>query len=475
MEPAVRQRRAGGVVVLVVAEEHGRAPREDLSALADPHLRSGNGFAHGVEADAVVAVDAGDAADLRLPVDLLQAHAHGVEEAEHVGTESGAAGSAAAQIGEAEPILERAEKQPVGEEIENAPQGRYPALLQAQVGDLVTDGHQPLVEETLERRGVHDLHLDGRVEAFPDARRREHDVRTDLADVVQRRLRLLGEIDGEADGQGGGRRHHLLADPGQRQEGDELVVREALVDLREAARHGEQIAEAEHGSLGEAGRAGGVADHRQVFALAARDALGEAGLLHLAAPRLHRLERHQQGMLVSAQSARIGIDHAFDFGQAIDHVEDLVDLFLVLGDDEDGIGMIDDVGNLVEVGVLVEADRGCASGLRSQLRHHPLRPVVAEDGHLVAASEAQADQSERELADGIAILAPGGGVPDAQPLLAQGDLVGMPPGVALQQFGKGVEGGLHHASAPRYASCTSRLPRTRAGSPSAIFLPKLST
>src|SRR5439155_7532209 len=99
------------------------------------------------------------------------------------------------------------------------------ALLQAQVGYLVTYRHQPLVKETLERRRVHDLHLDGGVEPLPDARRREHHVWADLTDVVQRRLGLLREIDGEPDGERGGDRHHLLADPGQGQEGHELVSR----------------------------------------------------------------------------------------------------------------------------------------------------------------------------------------------------------------------------------------------------------
>src|SRR5437762_11283682 len=54
-----------------------------------------------------------------------------------------------------------------------------------------------------------------------ETRRPEEDVRADLADVLRAGLRLLGEIDDEAERERGGHRHHLLADPGQRQKGDE--------------------------------------------------------------------------------------------------------------------------------------------------------------------------------------------------------------------------------------------------------------
>ena len=64
------------------------------------------------------------------------------------------------------------------------------AMGEPQIGDPVTDRHQPLEEEALERRGVHDLHLHGGVQPLPDPRRREHHVRADLADVVLDRHRI---------------------------------------------------------------------------------------------------------------------------------------------------------------------------------------------------------------------------------------------------------------------------------------------
>ena len=134
-------------------------------------------------------------------------------------------------------------KEQIGEEVQAAPEERHAAVLQPQVRHLVAHRHQALVQEALERRRVHDLHLHGRVQPLPDPRRREQHVRADLADVVQRGLGLLGEVDGEADGQGGGHGHHLLADPGEREEGDELVRRLARVHLVQAERHGEQVVE----------------------------------------------------------------------------------------------------------------------------------------------------------------------------------------------------------------------------------------
>ncbi len=65
--------------------------------VADGDLRAGEADADRVEADVVVPVHDGDAADLRLPVDLLEVDADRMEEAEHVRTERGSAGIGVAE------------------------------------------------------------------------------------------------------------------------------------------------------------------------------------------------------------------------------------------------------------------------------------------------------------------------------------------------------------------------------------------
>jgi hypothetical protein len=71
---------------------------------------SGMGWPTEVKSTVVLPVDAGDAADLGLAVDLLQVHPAGVEKTEHVRPQGRAAGAGRADIGEAQPVLERPEK-----------------------------------------------------------------------------------------------------------------------------------------------------------------------------------------------------------------------------------------------------------------------------------------------------------------------------------------------------------------------------
>ena len=60
---------------------------------------------------------------------------------------------------------------------------------------------------------------------------------------------FLGEVDREAGEQRAGQAHHLLPDPGQREEGDELVVFELRsTSIRFAAMH-EEVSEREHRAL----------------------------------------------------------------------------------------------------------------------------------------------------------------------------------------------------------------------------------
>jgi hypothetical protein len=147
--------------------------------------------------------------------------------------------------------------------------------------------------------------------------------------------------------------------------------------------------------------------------------------------------------------ARVVVEDGDDLGKPVDHLQDLVDLLLVLRDHHLGVAVIDDVGDLVEVGILVDAHRGRARRLRGQLGADPGRPVVAEDGHLVAASDAQLHEAQRKVAHVREVSGPARRMPDAEPLLAQGRALAVGRGVAQQELGEGVAGWIHAASAPR--------------------------
>src|SRR5207245_3943509 len=85
VEPPVANRRGGRLRVFVVPDEHTRAPADDLARLGQPDLGVGEGFAYRAELDVPIALDAGDAAGLRLAVHLLEVDPDGAEEEEDLG------------------------------------------------------------------------------------------------------------------------------------------------------------------------------------------------------------------------------------------------------------------------------------------------------------------------------------------------------------------------------------------------------
>ena len=144
------------------------------------------------------------------------------------------------------------------------------------------------------------------------------------------------------------------------------------------------------------------------------------GGAELAPGRLHRLEGLEDRVVVIAQAARVVIDDQLQVRQAVLQRQDLVDLFLVLGDDDRGLGVIEHIGELGRDRVLVDRDGDAAEALRGELRDIEARAVLADDRQLVAAPEALGGEAEREIAHLLPIAPPAIGLPDAAVLLAQG-------------------------------------------------------
>ena len=82
-------------------------------------------------------------------------------------------------------------------------------------------------------------------------------------------------------------------------------------------------------------------------------------------------------MVVIAQAARLVVDDVAQARQLVGHREDLVDLFLVLGDDDRGLGMIEHIGKLGRDRVLKDRDRDPAEALRGELRCMALQLKLA--------------------------------------------------------------------------------------------------
>jgi hypothetical protein len=111
----------------------------------------------------------------------------------------------------------------------------------------------------------------------------------------------------------------------------------------------------------------------------------------------------------------------FDGWQLVQHLEEFVDLFLVFYHHNSRVRMAENGLDLTGTGVLEQADRRCTGGLRRQLGDVPLRPIVANDRHLIAGQEAQPAQAKRKVFDAIQVVRPGDLLPDAAILLAQGN------------------------------------------------------
>ena len=110
---------------------------------------------------------------------------------------------------------------------------------------------------------------------------------------------------------------------------------------------------------------------------------------------LHGIERYQIVLRVMPETARILVDDALQMRQSLLDADQLVDLFLVLHHREARLRVIEDEHHLLGHGVLVDRHRHGAEALGCQHRPIELRPVVADDGDLVAALACRVPRSRR--------------------------------------------------------------------------------
>ena len=205
----------------------------------------------------------------------------------------------------------------------------------------------------------------------------------------------------------------------------------------------------DHRALRIAGGARGVADERQILALALLDGgleVAGVGLGELAPERLHVGERLEPVVLVMQHAARIVVDDDAQRGQLLAQGEHLVDLLLVLGHDHRDVGVIPDERELTGDGVLVDGHRGAPKALRGHLRPVESRSVVADDGEPITPLEAERREPEREIADLGMIVRPRVRLPDSTVLLANGGARRKVAGVAQHQARQ--RRGLSHGAPP---------------------------
>jgi hypothetical protein len=284
---------------------------------------------------------------------------------------------------------------------------------------------------------------------------------------------VSGEVDREAHAQAAAHRHHLLADPGQWEERNELVGVLHRVDRQEVGAHADQVLMGQHCPLGLPGRARGVTEDRHVRSLTQGQLSLEEALVLLTvrpAEHLHLRKPDQLRIVVAAQPLRVVPNDPLHLRELVEHVEQLVDLLLVLHDHETGVRMIDDELHLARDGILIQPHRSPTRGLSRELRVHPFGPVVAHDRDLVAAAKPERDQPQTEVANVTEVGLPAHLSPDPQLLLSEcRPRRAQPLRLCDEKLGQGVRFAHDAVSAsvscPRYAWITSGSRRTSSGVP----------
>ncbi len=144
----------------------------------------------------------------------------------------------------------------------------------------------------------------------------------------------------------------------------------------------------------------------------------------------------QAGMVVIAQAPLLVVKHAVEEGHFGGDGEELVDLLLILHRRMRHLRMGEHIGHLVRDAVGIDGNRDRAEPLRR--RHGPVepRPVVADDGDLAAALQAERLQARRIGAHGVVHLGPGLGLPDAEVLVPERRPRGADAGVPYDQLRK---------------------------------------
>ena len=191
-----------------------------------------------------------------------------------------------------------------------------------------------------------------------------------------------------------------------------------------------------------AGGARGVEHHRDVVEVPLFNlGIEEVGMVAIMdAAHFHQLMHVvQERLVVMAHAARIVIDDVLERRQLILDLEQLVDLLLILDDGEADASILQDEEHFGGDRILIERHRHATQALGGAHHHVKVRTVVADDGQVVAALEAERSQTTSQGANALGHIGPAPGLPDAEMLLAHGRRVGPDLGMLKQQPREGVQ------------------------------------
>ena len=144
------------------------------------------------------------------------------------------------------------------------------------------------------------------------------------------------------------------------------------------------------------------------------------GAVPFGAQRHQLLGADEAGLLVVAQATWVVVNDVGDAGHRLAHLQQLVHLLLVLGEEELHLRVLDHEGHFGGHRVLVQRNGHATHALHSHHAHVQVRAVVADQGQVLPASEAQGQQAAGQLLHRLCSVFPGPGLPDTVLFFAYG-------------------------------------------------------
>ena len=227
---------------------------------------------------------------------------------------------------------------------------------------LVSKFHSEAIHHLLELGCIHHLGFDIGCDRFPDTRREQHKSWSDLAQVSHHGFRLFNKVDDDPADQSLGHGIHLLHDPRQRQDRDIIIAWILWVCFEVSDTMFKHWPGLQHGQLRIGSRTRCRAENRYIFRFSMVDQLHiELGLLFVEFLSTgHQVKMaHQSGIFILAHTARIAVNDMLHTWTFFSDLKNLIDLLFILGDDDLGASIVDQVGNLLIERILVDAEYHC--------------------------------------------------------------------------------------------------------------------
>ena len=249
----------------------------------------------------------------------------------------------------------------------------------------------------------------------------DHHRRSDFPKILGDGFRRFGKVHGKPADEGDPQAPHLVDDPGRRRQRHPVDVLRGGEDVEPLKAHVDEVPVGKHGQLGQARGARGEHHDGDVVLPAPHDLFfKDPGMVFpILFPQEHKIpEADEPGIVPVAVHARgVQVDHLLDQGDPVPDLQELVHLFLVLGEHMGRLDALQGLGEFRRHGGGEKVDRHAAQGLDGQLGEEPLGAIVHDEPRRVLSSKAEGLEPQGDFFDMVPVAFPVDGLPDTPGLL----------------------------------------------------------